>query len=160
MHRRLCGTSNPLACEHPKISSPWPKNSHFTPNTQSESAGVATNTAPPVPCSAAMALVAPNTQPRCWAMTGTNGEIGGLRMARTHRPRLRQRSANKKPCTSWALSIGTARTGRSGSSMRQAGNYQFGSRSGVAVILWMLRSAPSYSSSWSRRKPRTAFSPP
>ena len=31
---------------------------------------------------------------------------------------------------------------------------------GVAVILWMLRSAPSYSSSWSRRRPRTAFSAP
>ena len=39
-------------------------------------------------------------------------------------------------------------------------DYQFGSRSGVAVILWMLRSAPSYSSSLSRRKPMVAFSVP
>ena len=38
--------------------------------------------------------------------------------------------------------------------------YQFGSRSGVAVIRWIERSAPSNSCSRSRRKPTVALSRP
>lgn len=38
--------------------------------------------------------------------------------------------------------------------------YQFTSRSGVAPILWMLRSAPSNSSSWLRRSPSSSLSRP
>jgi crotonobetainyl-CoA:carnitine CoA-transferase CaiB-like acyl-CoA transferase len=37
--------------------------------------------------------------------------------------------------------------------------YQLTSRSGVAPMRWMERSAPSYSSSWLRRRPSVAFSP-
>lgn len=36
-------------------------------------------------------------------------------------------------------------------------DYQFVSRSGVAVILWMVISVPLNSSSWSRRIPTTRF---
>ena len=38
--------------------------------------------------------------------------------------------------------------------------YQLASRSGVALILWMARSAPSYSSSWLMRRPVVNFSAP
>ena len=38
--------------------------------------------------------------------------------------------------------------------------YQWVSRSGVAVILWIVRSAPSYSSSGSRRMPTKVFRVP
>jgi len=38
--------------------------------------------------------------------------------------------------------------------------YHDGSRSGVAVILWIVRSAPLYSSSAESRKPTVAFSVP
>lgn len=37
-------------------------------------------------------------------------------------------------------------------------SYQFASRSGDALILWMLKSAPSYSSSWLMRKPMETLS--
>ncbi|MBK6296152.1 MAG: hypothetical protein IPF55_19385 [Rhodoferax sp.] len=40
----------------------------------------------------------------------------------------------------------------------QPGGYQLTSRSGVAVILWIDRSAPSYSSSWLSRRPMVALS--
>ncbi len=39
-------------------------------------------------------------------------------------------------------------------------SYQLASRSGEELILWMARSAPSYSSSWLIRKPVVIFNTP
>ena len=43
---------------------------------------------------------------------------------------------------------------------RRQAAYQFASRSGDALILWIERSAPSNSSSWLKRRPMVALSTP